>query len=97
MPTIEDFSLEKVITDPVFVYQTSEYKLNNAEQVQQILTATYKYTGSDTTNISEIGLFVKLFGTDRTTLHSFMIARDVLPNPITVSNNDIFTVTMVLS
>lgn len=97
-PTLKDFNLDKIIADPVFVYQTSEYRLNNiVDQVQQIMTATYKYTGSDMTNISEIGLFVKLFGTDRTTPHSFMIARDVLSNPITVSNGDVFTVTMVLS
>ena len=97
IPTIKDFSLEKTIVDPVFVYQTSEYKLNNAEQVQQILIATYKYTGADTISISEIGLFVKLKGIEDSKYYPFMIARDVLANPITVSNNDIFTVTMTLS
>ena len=97
IPTVEDFSLEKAIVDPVFKYQISGYKLNNTEQVQQILTATYKYTGADTISISEIGLFVKIKGVEDSKYYPLMLARDVLETPITVSNGDVFTVTMVLS
>ena len=60
------------------------------------MTATYRYTGSNTITISEIGLFDKMLSSDRSP-HSFMLARDVLETPITVSNGDVFTVTMVLS
>ena len=96
-PTLQDYSLENAIIDDVFEYQTSGYKLNTDYSfVQSAMTATYRYTGSNTITISEVGLFDKMLSSDRLP-HSFMLAREVLETPITVSNGDVFTVTMVLS
>ena len=97
-PNIDDFSLESVFADNVFTVETFNYNVeNNSYKPKYMFTITYKYTGTDTITISEVGMFTKLSISASVTTAPLMLARGVLETPITVSNNDIFTVTMTLS
>lgn len=95
-PSIDDFSLESVFGDDVFAVETFNHTIDNLYKLRYIFTITYKYTGADTITISEVGMFTKL-AKDDNNLTIVMLAREVLETPITVSNGDVFTVTMVLS
>lgn len=89
-----------MFADNVFTIESSNYTVDNSYKPKYILTITYKYTGADTITISEVGLFSKQNLAVTSTDHyavPLMFAREVLETPITVSNNDVFTVTMVLS
>ena len=97
-PSVDDFSLESVFADNVFTVETFNYNVeNNSYKPKYMFTITYKYTGTDTITISEVGMFTKLSISASVTTAPLMLARDVLETPITVSNGDVFTVTMVLS
>ena len=99
-PSIDDFSLESVFADNVFTVETFNYIIDNSYKPKYIFTITYKYTGADAITISEVGMFTKLMLESTSSGHyavPIMLAREVLETPITVSNNDIFTVTMTLS
>ena len=99
-PSVDDFSLESVFADNVFTVETFNYAVDNSYKPKYVFTITYKYTGADTITISEVGMFTKINLALTSPGHyaaPIMLAREVLETPITVSNNDIFTVTMVLS
>lgn len=99
-PSIDDFSLESVFADNVFIVESSNYTVDNSYKPKYIFTITYKYTGTDIITISEVGLFSKQTLAVTSTDHiavPLMLAREVLETPITVSNSDVFTVTMTLS
>lgn len=99
-PSIDDFSLESVFDDNVFIVETFNCVVDNSYKPKYIFTITYKYTGTDTITISEVGMFTKIELAATSTGHyaaPLMLAREVLETPITVSNGDIFTVTMTLS
>ena len=96
-PSIDDFSLESVFADNVFTVETFNYNVeNNSYKPKYMFTIIYKYTGADTITISEVGMFTKLAQTNDD-YAAIMLAREVLETPITVSNNDIFTVTMTIN
>lgn len=97
-PSVDDFSLESVFADNVFTVETFNYNVeNNSYKPKYMFTITYKYTGADTITISEVGMFTKLSVSASATTAPLMLAREVLETPITVSNNDIFTVTMTIN
>lgn len=99
-PSIDDFSLESVFADNVFTVETFNYTIDNSYKPKYIFTITYKYAGADAITISEVGMFTKMTLASVSVGHyavPIMLAREILETPITVSNNDIFTVTMTLS
>lgn len=89
-PTADDYFLETMCTDCT---NDGGSKQLNQQTGQMTFTKTFTYTGADDADISEIGLF-KCSVSD--TNRIFLVAREVLENPIHVSNGDTFTVTMTL-
>lgn len=97
-PTIDDYCLESAINDDVFVsvQGITSYDPNTYGSVITI-SQVYKYTGIEPITISEIGLFRAVQHEGTRNFSPILLIRDILSNPITVSNGDVFTVTMVLS
>jgi hypothetical protein len=60
-----------------------------------VLEQTYTYNGTSQITINEIGLMYK---DNRVADEAYMtlVAREVLDSPITVSNGDTFTVSMII-
>ena len=101
-PSINDYCLQTPIEDDVFLITSAsntEYDNTTFTELplyQRTLSITYQYLGTDTVTISEVGLFF-VGGYSNVAYPKYMLSRDVLETPITVSTNDVFTVTMVIS
>ena len=97
-PTVDDYCLESAINDDVFVTVQGTTAYNPSIYGSDItILQAYKYTGVKPITISEVGLFRAVQHENTRKFSPILLMRDVLSNPITVSNGDVFTVTMVLS
>lgn len=87
---LEDFTLESIIPDSDLVINGAN---DSFSEGKFFFTKTFTYIGVNEITINEIAFYKSLY--DGLTPHTFCLARQLI-KPLTVSNGDTFTVTMVI-
>ena len=91
--TEEDITLESYVTAYTHV-GASVSVTNNGNKFALDVTRTIKYTGEEDVEINEIGLYINAYtGSSGVVNRAFMIAREVLDEPVTMSNGDVCSFT----
>lgn len=95
-PTSTDYTLESPIESNLTHVSSACSKGYNSttNKSSYVITRTFTYTGSSNITITEIGVFHN--GRDASNYYAFLLSRELLDTPLTVSPGETFTVTMTL-